>query len=97
MGIVPAAFTYERKSLLPILRITGRTRNMPGLESALLMQSLEIIEKLEKYNGKVTQCMGHEAVENLSSGMIAIRFYIIFPNEEEYARAIQGIEKEEFG
>ena len=94
MEIVPATFEFERKSLLPILTVTGKCRNLPMMDSMLLMEAVKIIERVQnQLKGKLLELMGHEHEVQPGEGMIAVRFYIIFKNEEEFDQAMARLRK----
>ena len=94
MELVPVMFKLERKSILPILTVTGICKNVPGSKIILLNQAVKIINLSQKeLKGKLTELMGHENDIGIQEGMIAVRFYIIFRNDEELNQAITRLQK----
>lgn len=94
MGLVPAMFKLERKSMLPILTVTGTCRDLPMVHSMLIMKAVQMIEFAQnQFKGKLMELMGHEYEVQPKKGMMAIRFYIIFPNDEELNKAIARLQK----
>lgn len=95
MELVPIMFKLERNSMLPILTITEMCKNLPMADRILLGKAIEIIELSQnQFEGKVTELMGHENDIVLQEGMVAVRFYILFKNDEEFEKAITRIRKE---
>lgn len=96
MEFIPVTFRVDRCSTLPILRITGVTRLIPGIERALITQALELMEYLKKFKGKVMELNESDNLEDLPEDNAGVRFFVIFPNDEEASKAMAGI-KEELG
>ena len=95
MEFIPVAFNLGRNSLLPILIVTGITKNVPGMEAFLIRKALEFIEVCEKkFEGKLIELRGHEHDINISEGQLAVRFYILFKTDEDFWKAASGIKKE---
>ncbi len=95
MELVPVIFNFERKSLLPILTVTGMCKHVPMADKILLRKAIQIIELSQnKFKGKIMELMGHEHEVQPKEGMVAIRFYIIFKNDEEFDQAFTEIQKE---
>jgi len=94
MGLVPVMFKLERKSMLPILTVTGTCRILPMVDSMLIMKAVQMIEFAQnQFKGKLMELMGHEHEVQPENGMMAIRFYIIFPNDAELYKAIASFQK----
>jgi len=94
MEIVPAIFKMERNSMLPILTVTGMCNNSHMADRMLISKAIQIIELAQnQLKGKLMELMGHENDIVLKEGMIAIRFYIIFKNDEEFDQAIARLQK----
>ena len=93
MDIHPAAFSVERRSFLPILRITGMTKAIPGVERVLLSMAIKFIDIAEKANGKLMEISEKENMDDIPKGMTAVRFHIIFKNEEDLEKATSELQK----
>lgn len=91
---IPISFKLERRSILPILTVTGVSENVPEIESFLLAKSVEIIEKAQQFKGRVMETNCNKNMSDVPKGMIAVRFYIIFKNEAELETGIEGIKRE---
>ena len=95
MEIVPVMFKLERKSLLPILTITGMCKNLPMIDRVLIGHAVRIIELSQsQLKGKLIELMGHEHEIDIKEGMSAVRFYILFKTDEELYEAITVLQKE---
>lgn len=95
MELVPVMFKLERRNLLPILTVTGICNDYHGMKQILLSKAVKMIEFSQtQLKGKVTDLLGHENDINIQEGMIAVRFYILFRNDEELNQAITRIRKE---
>jgi len=95
MEFVPVRFILERKSILPILAVTGKCKNVLGVKESLLGKTVEIIEFVQNHlNGKAIKLLGHEDDIGLKEGMIAVRFYLLFETDEQLAKAMKAIPKE---
>ena len=94
MELVPVIFKLERKSLLPILTVTGMCKNMLGIDGFLLGKAVEIINLSQnQLKGKLLELMGHEDDICIQDGMAAVRFYILFESDEQCKQAITRIRK----
>ena len=96
MEFVPVIFKLERRSMLPILTITGICKNTSVSHSFLLGKAVSIIELSQnEFEGKLINLMGDEEKDvGITEGMIAVRFYIIFKNEQKLELAVTKIRKE---
>lgn len=88
---IPISFKLERKSILPILTVTGVSPPIPGVERFMLAKSVEMIEKSQRFQGKVMQLNGNENMSDLPKGMLTVRFYLIFKNEDELESYMKGM------
>ena len=93
MEIQPAAFKFERKGFLPILEVTGMIKAMPGIEGVLITIALQFIDKAEKYNGKLMGVNEMVDMNDIPKEMTAVKFYIIFKNEEDYENLTSELQK----
>lgn len=92
MGIHKAGFSVERRSFLPILRITGMTKAIPGVEQILLAIAIKYIDIVEKSNGILFEI--DEKMADIPDGMVAVRFHVKFKTEEDLQNAIVGLQEE---
>ena len=92
MGIHEAGFSIERRSFLPILRITGMTKAIPGVERCLLSIAIKFIDIAEKSNGNLMEI--DEKMADIPKEMVAVRFHVIFKNESDLEKAILELQKE---
>ena len=95
MELMPVEFKFERRSIIPILRVTGMVNSMPQIQTdrILLHYTLKVISKAEKFNGKL---MEYEKVEDMSDvpkNKDAARIYIIFKNEDDFEKAVSSFQK----
>lgn len=93
MDIQPAAFKIERNSFLPILKITGMTKAMPEIERVLLSVAIQFIDIAQQSNGKLMEISENENMNDIPNGMTAVRFHIIFRNEEDLEKATSELQK----
>lgn len=93
MDFIPAAFRFERRTMLPILKVTGTVTPVPGiaLEKILLSEAVKIIEKAEEFNGKTMELNEDEDMNDISEDLVTVRFSIIFKNEDDFQKAISSI------
>lgn len=91
---IPIAFTLERKSILPIVTVTGVSKPIPEIDRIMLSKAVEMIEKAEKFNGRVMESNGDENMSDVPKGMVAVRFYLIFKNEAELEAGLAGMRRE---
>lgn len=92
MDIHEARFSVERRRFLPILRITGMTEAVPGIERYLLSIAVKYIDIVEKSNGKIMEI--DENMSDIPKEKVAVRFHVIFKNENELGNAISELQKE---
>ena len=93
MDIHPAAFSVERRGFLPILRVTGMTTAIPEVERVLLSIAIKFIDIAEKSNGKLMEISEKENMDDIPKEMVAVRFHIIFRNEEDLQKATSELQK----
>lgn len=95
MELVPVMFNLERKSILPILTVTAMCKYSHGVDRFLIGKVVKLIELAQnQLEGKLMKLMGHEHEVKPKEGMIAVRFYLIFRNDDEFDQAITRIRKE---
>ena len=92
MDFMPVTFKIERKNIIPILTITGVIGRVPGAENILLYYAVKIIEKAEKFNGKVMN-LDNTDYKDLPENMNSVRFNIIFKNENDFMLAATELQK----
>lgn len=92
MGIHKAGFSVERRSFLPILRIIGMTKAIPGVEQVLLAIAIKYIDIVEKSNGNLMEI--DEKMVDIPKEMAAVRFHVIFKNEIDLEKAILELQEE---
>ena len=81
--------------MFPIITVTGVADPLPGIDSFMLSKAVEIIEKAEKHNGKPVVIAEQEAtIKGIPKGKTAVRFDIIFQNEDEFKKGIAGLQRE---
>ena len=91
----PIIFKFERRTMLPIVTITGVADSIPGIDNFMLAVAVEMIEKAEKYNGKIVVIAEQETIiGEIPKGKTAVRFNIIFRNEEEFMKGMEGFQRE---
>lgn len=93
MDIQPAAFSVERRSFLPIIRVTGMTKAIPEVERVLLSVAIKFIDVAEKSNGKLMEISENENMNDIPKGMVAVRFHVIFESEEDLQKATSEMQK----
>ena len=92
MGVHEAGFNVERRSFLPILRITGMAKAVPGIEKVLLSIAIKFIDIAQKSNGNLMEI--DESMLDIPKEMAAVRFHVIFKNEIELENAVEELQKE---
>ena len=90
---IPISFKLERKSILPILTVTGVSKPISGVERFMISKSVEMIEKAQKFKGKPMELNGNEDLSDLPKGMVTVRFYLIFKNEDKLESYMRGMER----
>lgn len=94
MEFMPAIFKCERISMFPILRVTGMIpQTMPEIEKALLSIAVKIIEIAEMYEGKIMNITEQDNMNDIPKNCAAVRFSMIFKNEDDFQEAVSSIEK----
>lgn len=95
MEFVPVLFKFERHSMLPVLTVTGIAQNVQEIDKILLGNAVELIEMIEqKFEVKFLQPPEDENEADISEGMAAVRFYLLFKDEEEFDKAISSLQEE---
>lgn len=92
---IPAIFKLERRSILPVITVTGVADPLPGMDMLLILKAVEFIDVALKYNGAPMLISEREdMMVGIPKGKTAVKFNIIFRNEEEFAKGVEGLQKE---
>ena len=95
MHNIPAIFKLDRKTMFPIITVTGVADPLPGIDKFLMATALRIIDAAKKYDGVPVGISENEnMMEGIPKGKTAVKFNIIFRNEEEFAKGMEGLQKE---
>lgn len=76
--MIPAKWTFYRKSILPIISIRGESNNIRA-ERFLVGTAISIIDKSEEFKAKLYQ----EEPEQVQNSIISVSFSLIFPSGED--------------
>ena len=91
----PAIFKLERKSMFPIITVTGVADPQPGIDKILMSTALRIIDVAKKYDGVLVVISENEnMMAGIPRGKTAVKFNIIFRNEEEFRKGVEGLQRE---
>lgn len=94
MEFIPAVFKLERNGMLPLLRVTGISKDVYGSKEFLLGKAVSIIEIAQKeYGAQLMDKMLFKNEVDIKEGMIAVTFYLLFKTEEILNQAVQKIRK----
>lgn len=88
MMIVPVNWSFQRKSILPIIEAIGKSK-VKDSEPILIQNAIEIIKKAEEFNGKPYPCKPNYSTTN----SISISLSIIFPTEEDIKNYMEFLQK----
>lgn len=94
MHNIPAIFKLERKTMLPIITVTGVADPFPSIDKVLMATALRIIDVAQKY-GRIMEISDNEDItKGIPKGKTAVRFNIIFRNEEDFMKGVEELKKE---
>lgn len=95
MHNIPAIFKLERKTMLPIITVTGVADPIPGMDILLISKAVEFIDVALKYNGAPMLISEREnMMKGIPKGKTAVKFNLIFKNEEEFRKGVEGLQRE---
>ena len=87
--IIPINWSFERKSILPVIEVKGKSP-LKESEAIMIWESVRIIEKASNFKGTpypVPTC----PASNIS---LCVSFPIIFPSEQALTNFLENIQKE---
>jgi hypothetical protein len=81
--------------MFPIITVTGVADPLPGIDKLLMATALRIIDAAKKYDGVLVEISENEnMMDGIPKGKTAVRFNIIFKNEEEFRKGVEGLQRE---